>query len=161
MAGPGLTYVGGMLADQIQTDMTTAMKARDELTTTVLRSVIAAVKEARVAGAEVKELDDAEVQAVIGREAKKREEAATAFADAGRAESAARERAEGEILARYLPQKLDEAELDELVTRVLAAGGFTTPKDMGAAMKAVQAEVAGRADGKAVSGLVKARLAGG
>lgn len=149
-----------MLADQIQTDLTTAMKARDELSTTVLRSVLAAIKEARVAEGAAAELTDEDVQALIAREAKKRDEAAAAFADAGRDEQAARERAEGELLAGYLPQKLTEAELDELVARVLEAGGFTTPKDMGPAMKAVQAEVAGRADGKVVSGLVRARLAG-
>ena len=149
-----------MLAEQIQTDLTTAMKGRDQLTTTVLRSVLAAVKEARVAGDAARDLTDDDVQAVIAREAKKRDEAAAAFADAGRDEQAARERAEGEVLARYLPQKLDEAELEELVGRVLDAGGFSTPKDMGPAMRAVQAEVAGRADGKVVSGLVKARLSG-
>jgi uncharacterized protein YqeY len=149
------------LKDRLRADLTTAMKARDELTTTVLRSALAAIKEARVAGDAAQELDDDAVQAVVAREAKKRDEAATAFADAGRDEQAARERAEGEVLARYLPQKLDEAELEELVARVLEAGGFTTPKDMGPAMRAVQAEVAGRADGKVVSGLVKARLAGG
>ena len=148
------------LADQLQTDLTTAMKARDELTTTVLRSVIAAVKEARVAGAEARELTDADVLAVVAREAKKRDEAAAAFADAGRAEQAERERAEGGVLAGYLPAGLDDAELVELVERVLAGGGFTSRKDMGAAMKAVQAEVAGRADGKAVSALVRTRLAG-
>ncbi|HEX7133978.1 MAG TPA: GatB/YqeY domain-containing protein [Iamia sp.] len=149
-----------MLAERIQTDLTASMKARDQLTTTVLRSVLAAIKEARVADGAADELSDADVEALIKREAKKRDEAATAFADAGRAEQAAQERAEGEILARYLPQPLTEAELDELVGRVLEAGGFTTPKDMGAAMKAVQAEVAGRADGKVVSGLVRTRLAG-
>ena len=149
-----------MLADQVQTDLHTAMKARDELSTTVLRSALAAIKEAKVAEGAAAELTDEDVQGLIAREAKKRDEAAAAFADAGREEQAARERAEGEILARYLPQKLDEAELEELVARVLAAGGFTTPKDMGSAMRAVQAEVAGRADGKVVSSLVKARLAG-
>lgn len=149
-----------MLADQIQTDLTAAMKGRDKETTAVLRSVLAAVKEARVAEGAADELSDDDVEAIIKREAKKREEAATAFAAAGREEQAAKERAEGEILARYLPQPLTEAELDELIARVLEAGGFTTPKDMGPAMKAVQAEVAGRADGKVVSGLVRARLAG-
>ena len=146
------------LADQLQIDLTTAMKARDELTTTVLRSVIAAVKEARVAGAEARELSDADVLAVVAREAKKRDEAATAFADAGRAEQAERERAEGVVLAGYLPAGLDPDELVELVERVLAGGGFSSRKDMGAAMKAVQAEVDGRADGKAVAALVKERL---
>lgn len=150
-----------MLAEQIQTDLTTAMKARDGLTTTVLRSVLAAVKEARVAGDAAQDLTDDDVEAVIAREAKKRDEAAAAFADAGRTEQAERERAEGEVLARYLPAPLTDDELEELVARVLAAGGFTTPKDMGPAMKAVQAEVAGRRDGKAVSALVKARLTAG
>lgn len=146
------------LADQLQTDLTTAMKARDELTVSVLRSVIAAVKEARVAGAEAKDLSDDDVLAVVAREAKKRDEAAAAFADAGRAEQAERERAEGRVLASYLPAGLDADELVEVVERVLAGGGFTSRKEMGAAMKAVQTEVAGRADGKAVAALVKERL---
>jgi len=150
-----------MLAEQIQTDLTASMKARDQLTTAVLRSVLAAMKEALVAEGATDELTDDDVVAIIKREAKKRDEAATAFADAGREEQAAKERSEGEILARYLPARLTEAEVEELVARVLEAGGFTTPKDMGPAMKAVQAEVAGRADGKAVSVLVKARLTGG
>jgi uncharacterized protein len=149
-----------MLADQIQTDLTTAMKARDELTTTVLRSALAAVKEARVSGSEAHELSDDDVVALLGKEAKKREEAAAAYDDAGRDEQAARERAEAEVLARYLPAPLTDDELAALVDRVLADGGFSTPKDMGPAMKATQAEVAGRADGKAVSALVKARLTG-
>lgn len=149
-----------MLADQLQTDLTTAMKARDELTVAVLRSVIAAVKEARVAGKEAHDVTDDDVLALIGKEAKKREEAATAFGDAGRTEQADRERAEGEVLAQYLPAKLTDDELGALVDRVLAEGGFTSPQDMGTAMKATQAEVAGRADGKAVSTLVKSRLTG-
>lgn len=149
-----------MLAEQLQSDLTTAMKARDELVVAVLRSVIAGVKEARVAGAEVQDLSDDDVVAVLAREAKKRDEAAAAFAAAGRDEQAARERAEGEVLARYLPAALTEDELTEIVGRVLAAGGFSSPKDMGSAMKAVQAEVAGRADGKAVAALVKSRLSG-
>ena len=146
------------LADQLQTDLTTAMKARDELTVAVLRSVIAAVKEARVAGDAAKDLTDDEVLAVVAREAKKRDEGAAAFADAGRADQAERERAEGRVLAGYLPAGLDEDELVEVVERVLAGGGFTSRKDMGVAMKAVQAEVAGRADGKTVAALVKERL---
>ncbi len=149
-----------MLADQIQTDLTTAMKARDELTVAVLRSALAAVKEARVAGDGAHELTDDDVITLIGKEAKKRDEAAEAYAEAGRGEQAERERAEGEVLARYLPARLTGDGLAALVDRVLADGGFTSPKDMGAAMKATQAEVAGRANGKAVSTLVKARLTG-
>lgn len=146
------------LADQLQTDLTTAMKARDELTVAVLRSVIAAVKEARVAGTEAVELSDDDVLKVVAREAKKRDEAAAAFSDAGRTDQAERERAEGQVLAGYLPAGLGDDELVDLVERVLAGGGYSSKKDMGAAMKAVQAEVAGRADGKVVAALVRERL---
>jgi len=147
-----------VLADDLQSDLTAAMKERDELVVRVLRSAIAAVKEARVAGPEARDLTDDDVRAAVAREAKKREEAATAFADAGRAEQAEQERAEGEVLARYLPTPLTEDEVVAIVERVLAEGGFDSPQAMGPAMKGVQAEVAGRADGKAVAAIVKARL---
>jgi len=154
----GPTPEATVLSEQIQNDLTKAMKARDELTVAVLRSALAAVKEARVAGDAARELADDDVLAVLAKEAKKREEAAAAFEGAGRAEQAERERAEGEVLARYLPSKMDEAELRATVERVVAEGGFSSPSDMGAAMKAVMAKVGGRADGKAVSAIVKARL---
>src|SRR5690606_6711003 len=124
------------------------------------RSALAAVKEARVSGDAARDLSDADVQAVLAKEARKREEAAAAFADAGRTGQAERERAEAEVLARYLPAPLTEEALAALADRVVAEGGFSSPSDMGAAMRAVQAEVAGRADGKVVAGLVRARLAG-
>lgn len=147
-----------MLAEQLQSDLTAAMKARDELTKTVLRSAIAAVKEARVSGDEAHAVSDDDVMALLAKEAKKREEAAAAYDDGGRPEQAERERAEHEVLARYLPAPLTDDELAEIVDRVIADGSYSSPKDMGPAMRAVQAEVAGRADGKAVSALVKARL---
>ena len=150
-----------MLTEQLQADLTTAMKARDARTTSVLRMTIAAVKEAAVAGDSARELGDDEVVAVITREAKRREEAAAAFTEGGRPERAASELAEREVLARYLPAPLTDDELGALVDEELAAGGFDSPKQMGQAMKAVNAKVAGRADGKTVAGLVKARLAGG
>ncbi len=150
-----------MLADQIQADLTAAMKARDDLTLSVLRMAVAALKEARVSGAEARELTDDEVIAILGREAKPREEAAAAFTEGGRPERAARELAERDVLAPYLPAPLGEAELAALVDAALAEGGFTEPSQMGLAMKAAMAAVDGRADGKAVSALVRARLAGG
>jgi len=150
-----------MLTEQLQADLTTAMKARDARTTSVLRMTIAAVKEAAVAGDSARALSDDEVVAVITREAKRREEAAAAFTDGGRPERAADELAERDVLARYLPAALADDELVALVDEELAAGGFASPRDMGPAMKAVNAKVAGRADGKAVAALVKARLAGG
>lgn len=146
------------LAERLQTDLTAAMKARDQVTTATLRMAIAAVKEAAVAGSEAKELSDAEVEAVLRTQVKRRDEAAEAFRSGGRDEQADKELAEREILAAYLPQGLSEDELAEIVDRALADGGFTEPSQMGQAMKAVMAAVAGRADGKAVSGLVKSRL---
>jgi uncharacterized protein YqeY len=149
-----------MLAEQIQTDLTAAMKARDELTLSVLRMALAAVKEARVSGDEARELTDGEVEAILAKEAKRREEAAASFTEGGRPERAERELAERDVLAAYLPKPLTDEELVAIVDRALAAGGFSSPGDMGPAMKAVTAEVAGRRDGKAVSALVRARLAG-
>jgi len=150
-----------MLAEQIQTDLTAAMKARDQLTTSVLRLALAAIKEARVSGQGAHDLSDDEVLDILSREAKRRDEAATAFADGGRTDSAEKELAERAILARYLPAPMTDEDVAALVDEALAEGGFDSPSQMGMAMKAAVAKVAGRADGKAVSALVKARLAGG
>lgn len=150
-----------MLAEQLQADLTTAMKNREELVVSVLRLAIAAVREAAVAGESARELTDDEVIAVISKEAKRREEAATAFTDGGRPERAERELAERDVLGRYLPAPLTDDELTALVDQVLAEGGFDGPSQMGPAMKAVNARVAGRAEGRTVAALVKARLAGG
>jgi uncharacterized protein YqeY len=136
------------------------MKARDELTKATLRMALSAIRNAEVAGDEPRQLSDDEVQAVLMKEAKKRREAAEAFAGAGRAESAERERAEGEVLARYLPRELSDDELAALVAEALAEGGFSGMGQMGPAMKAVQAKVAGRADGRRVAAQVRAQLAG-
>jgi uncharacterized protein YqeY len=150
-----------MLADQIQADLTAAMKARDELRLSVLRMAVAAIKEAKVSGDEVRDLSDDEVLALLAKEAKRREEAAEAFAAGGRDDSAARELAERDVLAAYLPAPMTAEELGALVAEALDEGGFADPSQMGLAMKAAMAKVGGRADGKAVSALVKARLTGG
>jgi hypothetical protein len=120
--------------------------------------VLAAVRNAEVAGKQARELTDDEVLSVLTKEAKKRREAATAFADAGRAESAAKERAEEEIIARYLPKQLSDEELTAVVAEALAQGGFTGLGQMGPAMKAVQAAVAGRAEGARVAAEVRRQL---
>jgi hypothetical protein len=135
------------------------MKARDELLTSTLRMAIAAVRNAEVAGTAARELSDDEVLAVLTKEAKKRREAATAFADAGRADQAAKERAEEEILARYLPSQLSDEELADVVAKALATGDFAGRKSMGPAMKVVQAAVAGRAEGGRVAAEVRRQLA--
>ncbi|WP_433388410.1 GatB/YqeY domain-containing protein [Micromonospora sp. KLBMP9576] len=146
------------LKDRLTADMRAAMKARDELTTSTLRMALAAVGVAEVAGKAKRELTDDEVLAVLTKEAKKRREAATAFGDAGRTEQAAKEVAEGEVLERYLPRQLPDAELSELVAGALAAGGFTGRTQLGPAMKAAQAAVAGRAEGGRVAAEVRRQL---
>ncbi|MET8122329.1 GatB/YqeY domain-containing protein [Micromonospora sp. NPDC005189] len=146
------------LKDRLTADMRSALKARDELTTSTLRMALAAVGTAEVAGKAKRELTDDEVLAVLTKEAKKRREAATAFGDAGRAAQAAKETAEGEVLDRYLPKQLSEAELTELVSGALAAGGFTGKAQMGPAMKAAQAAVAGQAEGGRVAAEVRRQL---
>lgn len=159
----------GTLKQRLENDLHTAMKAREELVTSTLRMALAAVRTAEVAGSQARELSDDEVLAVLTREAKKRREAATAFADAGRPDRADKERAEGEILARYLPAQLSDEELSALVARALAAGGFAGAgnagaksagaRNMGPAMKAAQAMVAGRAEGGRVAAEVRRQLA--
>jgi uncharacterized protein len=149
------------LKDRLHAELNAAMKARDELTTATLRMALTAVTNEEVAGKVARELSDDDVLKVLGREAKKRREAAEAFDAAGRAELAERERAEGVVLDRYLPPQLSDDELAELVTAAVAEAGASTPRDMGAVMKLVQPRVAGRADGKRVSDEVRKRLAGG
>ena len=146
------------LLDEIRADLTAAMKSKDKLTVATLRSVVAAVQEAEVAGTSATTLDDEQVQKVIAAQAKRRVEAAEAFEEGGRTEKAADERAELTILAQYLPEQLDADALAKIVDRVLADGGYSTMADMGQAMKAVNAEVAGKAEGRIVAELVKSHL---
>ena len=150
-----------MLAEQLRRDLTAAMKGRDELATSALRMAIAAVKEAAVSGKEARDLEDDEIVKVLTKQVKKREEAAEAFRHAGRDDRADRELAEAKVLAAYLPAALRPEELDAIITEALAEGGFSGMAAMGPAMKAVTAKVAGRADGKTVSALVRQRLGAG
>jgi uncharacterized protein YqeY len=148
----------GTLKDRLNDDLHTAMKARDELTTATRRMALAAVRNAEVAGTEARALTDDEVLAVLTKESKKRREAATAFADANRPEQAAKERSEGEVIERYLPKQLTDDEIAALVRDALAAGGFAGKAQMGPAMKAAQAAVAGRAEGGRVAAEVRRQL---
>ncbi|MCK9928045.1 GatB/YqeY domain-containing protein [Frankia sp. Mgl5] len=146
------------LKERLREDLTVAMRARDDLRLSTLRLALAAVKDAEVAGTTARELDDAEVEKILAREVRKRREAAEAFAAAGRPEQSSRENAEGDVLADYLPSQLGEDELRAIIDEVLAELGLTGMKAMGQVMKAAQARIAGRADGKRVSELVRARL---
>lgn len=146
------------LKDRLRTDLTTAMKARDELRTATLRMVLSAVSAEEVSGKEARQLSDDEVQGVLRREAKKRREAADAFAGAGRSEQAAREQAEGEVLADYLPAQLDDADLVAIVADAVTRTGASGMKDMGKVMGAANGIVAGRADGSRVAAEVRRQL---
>jgi uncharacterized protein YqeY len=141
------------------------MRARDELVKSTLRMTLTAIGNAEVAGEEARELDDDEVLAIIIREAKKRTESAEAFAAAGRDELAAQERAEREVLSRYLPAQLSDDELADIARAAVEQtaaelGARPGPRQMGQVMKKATAAVAGRAEGRRVAAAVKALLAG-
>ncbi|MFF5234267.1 GatB/YqeY domain-containing protein [Dactylosporangium sp. NPDC000521] len=148
-----------MLKERLESDLRTAMKARDELVTSTLRMAITAVRNAEVAGEAARELSDEEILSVLTKEAKKRRDAAEAFAGAGREAQAAKERAEEEVLAGYLPAQLSDDDLAGIVRDALAAEGLSGMASMGKAMKAAQAAVAGRAEGGRVAAEVRAQLA--
>lgn len=147
-----------MLKEQLHEDLTAAIKDRDELRSSTIRLTLAAVTSEEVAGKQKRELSDAEVLKVIGREAKKRREAAEAFDTAGRTDQAARERAEGEVLAAYLPKQLSDEELAAIVADAVAESGASGPQAMGAVMKLVKPKVDGLAEGSRVAAAVKAAL---
>lgn len=148
-----------ILKARLETDLRAAMKSRDELVTSTLRMALTAVRAAEVAGTAARELADDEVLEVLKSEAKKRRQAAVAFADAGRDALATKERAEEEILVGYLPAQLSDEALRELVAAALADGGFNGKQAMGPAMKAAQAAVAGKAEGGRVAAEVRRQLA--
>jgi uncharacterized protein YqeY len=151
------------LKKQLQEDLTASIRARDELRSGTIRLTLSAITNEEVAGKVARELSDDEVLKVIAREAKKRREAAEAFDAGDRPESAARERAEGEILAAYLPKQLTDEELTAIVAEAVAsakAGGAEGPRAMGAVMKLVNPKVAGLAEGGRVAAAVKQALAG-
>lgn len=148
------------LKNRLHDDLHAAIKARDELTMSTLRMAITAVSNAEVSGKSARELGDDEVLKVLAKEAKSRKESAAAYTQAGRDELAARETAELGVLEAYLPKQLDDAELGVIVDQAIADVGATGMAQMGAAMKAAGAAVAGRADGGRIAALVKARLTG-
>jgi uncharacterized protein YqeY len=149
------------LKEKLQSDLTDAMRSRDELRSSTIRMVLTAIKNEEVSGKEARELSDSEIITVLSREAKKRREAAEAFEQAGAKDRAETEKAEGGVIAEYLPKQLSEAEIKTLISTALQETGANTPAQMGLVMKALQPKIAGKADGGMVSSLVKAALSGG
>jgi uncharacterized protein YqeY len=123
--------------------------------------VLTAITNEEVSGKEARVLTEDEIITVLSREAKKRREAADEFAKANRPDKSAEEKAEGEVIARYLPAQLTEEDVKKLIAAAIAATGAAGPGDMGKVMGAIKGQIAGKADGSLVSSLVKAALAGG
>ncbi|GAJ80450.1 hypothetical protein NBRGN_027_01060 [Nocardia brasiliensis NBRC 14402] len=151
------------LKAQLRTDMTAAMKAKDTLRLSTLRMLLAAIQTAEVAGAEARELSDADVIAVLQKEAKKRSESAEIYTQNGRGELAANEHAEARIIDEYLPTQLSEAEVADLADTAIAQvaeqlGERPGMRQMGQVMKIATALAEGKADGSRISAAVKARL---
>jgi hypothetical protein len=148
------------LKQRIRADINNAMRAKDQVRLRALRMALTSIQNEEVSGTTAKELSDEEVVKILTREAKKRREAAEAFETAGRADSAADERAEGEVLAEYLPAQLSDEELTKLVAAAIAETGASGMPAMGKVMKIVTPQIAGRAEGGRVAAEVKRQLAG-
>jgi uncharacterized protein YqeY len=146
------------LKERLRTDLTAAMRARDRVRMRTLRMALSSISNEEVAGASARDLSDDEVMKVLTREARKRREAAEAFGAAGRDDQAAAERAEGEVLAGYLPAQLDDDELSALVAAAIAETGASGMQGMGQVMKVLTPRIAGRADGARVAAEVRRRL---
>ena len=146
------------LKERLQGDLTEAIRGRDEITSGTIRMVLTAITNEEVSGKSARELSDAEIVTVLSREAKKRREAAEAFELGNRMEKAALERSEGEVIAKYLPVQLNDAELQKMIKDAIAETGAAGPAGMGLVMKVLSPKIAGKADGGVVSAAVKAAL---
>ena len=149
------------LKDRLRADLNDAMRARDQVRLRTLRMALTSITNEEVAGTSARDLSDEEIVKVLSREARKRREAAEAFDAAGRAEQAAAERAEGAVLADYLPAQLGDDELSGLAAAAIAETGATGMKSMGQVMKILTPRVAGLADGARVAAEVRRQLGAG
>jgi uncharacterized protein YqeY len=149
------------LKDQLKSDLTNAMKSRNEVETSTLRMTLAAIMNAEVAGDQAIELTNEQVLAVVSAEAKKRAESADIYKEAGRQDAELAERAELAVLERYLPAQISDADLAKIIESAIAEAakqGLTGPKAMGAVVKAVRGQAGAGADGAKIANLVKAKL---
>ena len=146
------------LKERLKSDLTEAIRARDEVRAGTIRMALTSITNEEVSGKEARVLTDAEIITVLSREAKKRREAAEAYDSAGSKERGDRERAEGLVIAEYLPSQLSESELQEMIKAAIAETGASGPSGMGQVMKVLSPKIAGRADGSKVSAAVKAAL---
>ena len=150
------------LKSQLQSDLSLAIKAKDQTVSGTLRLALSAITTEEVAGKQARELSDAEVVSILVKESKKRKEAAEAFTSANRQELADKELAELKVLEKYLPTPLSDAEVDEIIKAAIAEAaeqGNTGMKAMGVVMKIVQPKTTGRYDGSKIAAMVKEALA--
>jgi uncharacterized protein YqeY len=147
------------LKETLKSDLTEAIRSSNKVVSGTIRMVLTAITNEEVSGKEARVLSDEEIITVLSREAKKRREAAEEFAKAGRTDRAADEKAEGEVIAKYLPAQLSEDDIKKLIADAVTSTGAAGPADMGKVMGAIKPKIAGKADGALVSSLVKAALA--
>lgn len=146
------------LKETLRTDLTQAIRSRDELASGTIRMVLTAITNEEVSGKSARELTQVEIITVLSREAKKRREAAEAFEAGDRPEKAALERAEGEVIAKYLPEQLSDEKLKQMIAEAIAETGAVGPAGMGLVMKVLSPKIAGKADGGMVSAAVREAL---
>jgi uncharacterized protein len=146
------------LKEKLQSDLTEAIRGRAEVKSGTIRMLLSAITNEEVSGKEARVLTDAEIITVLSREAKKRREAVDAYIAAKRTDLADKEKAEGEVIAEYLPAQLSEDEIKKMIADAITETGATGPAGMGSVMKVLSPKIAGKADGGVVSGLVKAAL---
>ena len=147
------------LKEKLQSDLTDAIRARDEVKSGTVRMLLAAITTEEVAGKAARVLNDAEIITVLSREAKKRREAVEAYTQAKRDDLANKEKAEAAVIALYLPEQLSEDQIKQMITEAISKTNAAGPAGMGLVMKELQPKIAGKADGGLVSTLVKAALA--
>jgi uncharacterized protein YqeY len=146
------------LKEKLQVDLIQSMRDRNHMVSATIRMLLTAITNEEVAGKTAKVLTDGEIITVLSREAKKRREAVDAYTQAKRDDLANKEKAEGVIIAQYLPEQLSEDEVKKMITEAIAETNASGPAGMGLVMKVLQPKIAGKADGGLVSGLVKAAL---
>ena len=146
------------LKEKLQSDLTEAIRGRAEVKSGTIRMLLAAITNEEVSGKAARVLNDAEIITVLSREAKKRREAVEAYVAAKRTDLADKEKAEGDVIAQYLPAQLSEDEIKKMIADAIAETGASGPAGMGLVMKVLSPKIAGKADGGVVSGLVKAAL---
>jgi uncharacterized protein YqeY len=146
------------LKEKLQSDLTDAIRSRAEVKSGTIRMLLAAITNEEVSGKSARVLNDAEIITVLSREAKKHREAVEAYVAAKRTDLADKEKAEGDVIAQYLPAQLSEDEIKKMIVDAIAETGAAGPAGMGLVMKVLSPKIAGKADGGVVSGLVKAAL---